>query len=64
MKVRKIAAVYRKTSLTAPKTEATYWRTRPYAERIATLEQIRAEYHEWRSDVQPGFQRVYSIIKR
>jgi hypothetical protein len=64
MKIREVAAVYRKQSLTAPKQDAAYWRTLPFAERIAALEQIRNEYHTWKGDVQFGFQRVYCIVKR
>jgi hypothetical protein len=25
---------------------------------------VREEYHHWKADAQPGFQRVYSIVKR
>jgi hypothetical protein len=48
-----------KTSLKAPKTDTAYWRTQPYTVRLAALEQIRQEYHQWKYNVQPGFQRVY-----
>ncbi len=41
-----------------------YWQTQPYEVRLATLEQIRQEYHRWKYGTEPGFQRVCTIIKR
>jgi hypothetical protein len=64
MKIREIAAVYHKQPLTAPKQDAAYWRSLPYSERIAALEQIRTEYHTWKGDAKPGLQRVCRVIKR
>lgn len=64
MKAREIAPVYQILPHTAAKGDAVYWRSRPPSERIAALESIRGEYHAWKNDVQPGFQRVYQIIKR
>jgi hypothetical protein len=46
------------------KTDAAYWRKQPYAARLAALEEIRQEYHRWRFGGEPGFQRVYRIVKR
>ncbi len=46
------------------KSDFAYWQTQPYEVRLATLEQIRREYHQWRYGAEPGFQRVYSIVKR
>jgi len=40
-----------------------YWQTRSYEDRLLTLESIRKEYIDWAYGTQPGFQRVYSIIK-
>ena len=62
--VRLIAPIVTKLHLGDSKNEAAYWRSLPYQERINALEQIREEYHRWKADVQPGFQRVYSIVKR
>lgn len=53
-----------KTSLHALNPDVIYWRTQPYDLRLATLEQIRQEFHQWKYGVQPGFQRVYTIVKR
>jgi hypothetical protein len=41
-----------------------YWQAQPYKDRLATLEEIRSEYHQWRYGYEPGFHRVCSIIKR
>jgi hypothetical protein len=61
---RQIAPVVNKMRLDDAKNDVTYWRTLSYQERIEALEQIREEYHHWRADAQPGFQRVYTIGKR
>jgi hypothetical protein len=53
-----------KLKLTDIKTDYTWWQSRSYAERLATLEEIREEYNLWRYDNQQGFQRVYSVLKR
>jgi hypothetical protein len=64
MKTRKIIPIATKRYLTDPDTDVLYWRAQPYQERLAALEEIRQEYHRWKNDVQPGFQRVYRILKR
>ena len=46
------------------KSDFAYWQTQPYEVRLATLEQIRREYHQWRYGAEPRLQRVYSIVKR
>ena len=61
---RGIALVCRKVSIERGTSDFAYWQTQPYALRLATLEQIRQEYHQWRGDAQPGLQRVYRIVKR
>jgi hypothetical protein len=53
-----------KTTLHAPKNDTTYWRSQPMSDRLAALEEIRQDYHQWKYNAQPGFQRVYSIVKR
>lgn len=63
-KPRLIAPVVNKMRLGDEKNNATYWRTLPYQARIEALEEIRAEYHRWKANDQPGFQRIYSIVKR
>ncbi len=69
--MRLIAPVVHKVNLHQLGSDFSYWQTQPYEARIATLEEIRREYHAWvdshkkeTTDVQSGFQRVYRIIKR
>jgi hypothetical protein len=53
-----------KTSLKSASSDVAYWRSRPYYERLAALEDIRHEFHQWKYHAEPGFQRVYRIIKQ
>ncbi|PKO20328.1 MAG: hypothetical protein CVU38_20710 [Chloroflexi bacterium HGW-Chloroflexi-1] len=46
------------------KSDFVYWQTRSYEARLATLEEIRREYHLWRYGAEPRLQRVCSIVKR
>ena len=41
-----------------------YWQAQLPAARLSALEQIRQEYHHWRYGAEPGFQRVFKIVKR
>jgi hypothetical protein len=41
-----------------------YWLSKSYAERLEALEQIRKDYIKWKYGNDPGFQRVYKIVKR
>jgi len=41
-----------------------YWQKQTPQKRLETLEQIRQEYHQFKYNAQPRFQRVYTIIKR
>ncbi|HLE90730.1 MAG TPA: hypothetical protein VI753_06235 [Anaerolineales bacterium] len=59
-----IKKVVTKAKLSDKKTDAAYWREQSYAARLAALEEIRQEYHRWRYGAEPGFQRVFTIIKR
>lgn len=66
-----MVVVFRKTSLRQQGTDAAFWRAQSYQARIDTLEEIRRDYQAWvqssrkeSGDVQPGFQRVYRIVKR
>lgn len=56
--------VVTKVRLGSEEKAAEYWRTQSYQARLAALEQIRQEYHKWKKDAQPGFQRVYTIVKQ
>lgn len=59
-----IAKVVQKFNIKNQPKDAAYWRTRPYAERLEALEQIRREYHQWKYGAEPEFQRVYRIVKK
>jgi hypothetical protein len=59
-----VEKVVRKISIDNQESDAAYWREQPYVARLAALEQIRQEYHRWKYGTEPGFQRVYQIIKR
>ena len=53
----------RKVKVKDSRSDFDFWQSQPYETRLATLESIRREYHEWKYGHQPGFQRVYSIAK-
>jgi hypothetical protein len=44
-------------------TDFAYWQSQPYHVRLATLEQIRREYHLWKYGAEPRLQRVCRIAK-
>lgn len=54
----------RKVKIGEPKNDFQFWQQQPFEVRLQTLESIRQEYHRWKYGSQPGFQRVYTIIKR
>jgi hypothetical protein len=47
-----------KTKLKTAKSDAVYWRTQPYADRLAALEQIRQEYHQWNTMLSQDFKEL------
>jgi hypothetical protein len=55
---------FSKVSIYRQKSDFAYWQSQSYQARLAALEQIRQEYHQWRYGAEPGLQRVYSIIER
>ncbi len=59
-----IQKVVTKVNLREQKSDFAYWQSQPYQARLAALEEIRQEYHRWRYGGEPGFQRVYTIVKR
>jgi len=61
---RTIVKTYKKMKLQEQKTDFEFWQNETSEKRLETLEQIRTEYHAWKYDTQPRFQRVFSIIKR
>ncbi|MBM3464710.1 MAG: hypothetical protein FJX76_21645 [Armatimonadetes bacterium] len=59
-----MALVVNKVRLGEEPRDSEYWRTQSYEARLAALEQIREEYHRWQGNAEPGFQRVYRVVKR
>ena len=62
--VFRIQKVYTKVNIKQKNTDFAYWQTQPYEVRLAALEQIRREYHQWKYHAESGFQRVFTIVKR
>lgn len=56
--------VYAKVSVKRQKSDFAFWQTQSYHQRLATLELIRQEYHQWKYHAEPRLQRVYTIVKR
>ena len=56
--------VVRKVSLEEQPTDFAYWQEQPYQARLAALEEIRREYHQWHHDTQPRLQRLSRFVKR
>lgn len=53
-----------KASLHDQKQDRQFWLTKSYLERLKALEEIRREYHQWKYNAEPRFQRVYSVSQR
>jgi hypothetical protein len=64
IKERTIQKVVRKVPLHEQGNDFAYWQSQPYMARIEALEQIREEYILWKYGKNPGFQRVYRIVKQ
>ncbi len=58
-----IAKVVKIMKMSEQRSDFEYWQTRPVAERLAALEEIRAEYHGKDYESQRGLQRVFRISK-
>jgi hypothetical protein len=41
-----------------------YWLSRPVAERLAAVEQLRRDHEGVTADAEPRLQRVYRLVKR
>jgi hypothetical protein len=59
-----IEKVVRKVRLDEQENDLAFWRSQSYQARLAALEKIRQEYHRWKYDIDPRFQRVYTIVKQ
>ena len=61
----KTQIVINKINLKKQKSDFAYWQTQSYETRLATLEQIRQEYHQWKNNsAESRLQRVYTISQR
>ena len=60
----KVQKTVKKIRVNQQTSDFAFWQTQPYELRLATLEQIRQEYHRWKYGTEPRLQRVYSIVKR
>jgi hypothetical protein len=59
-----IKPTYVKLHIDAQQTDFAYWQAQPYESRLATVEEIRKEFHRWKYGAEPRLQRVCSIAKR
>ncbi len=62
--MRSVEQVYAKMSIHEQKSDFAYWQSQPYEVRLATLEEIRREYHRWKYGAELKLQRVYIIFKQ
>lgn len=58
----------KKVSLHEAQSDAEFWRSRPPEERLAAVEEIRRQYHDWpeypEDEDIPRLQRVCRVCKR
>ena len=58
-----IAKVVNITKMSEAQSDVDFWRTRPVAERLRALEEIRIEFHGDEYESESGLQRVFRISK-
>lgn len=56
--------VINKIDLKKQKSDFSYWQKQPLAKRLEALEEIRQQYHQYKYNAEPRFQRVYTIVER
>jgi len=59
----RVIKTYTKVPVGEQKSDFAYWQTQPYEVRLATLEQIRREYHQWKYGAEPRLQRIVTIVR-
>jgi hypothetical protein len=64
MPVSKIERVVTKRRLHDRNDDLAYWLTVPAADRVAMVQQLRAEYHGWGDETGPRLQRVHCVLRR
>ena len=57
------AKTYTKTKLREQTPEVQYWQSQTAEQRLATLEQIRNEYHARKQDPQPNFKGFFHLLR-
>ena len=57
-----VEKTFSKVRIPQQKSDFAYWQSQSYHARLAALEQIRREYHQWRYGAEPRLQKIYSII--
>lgn len=63
-KRRKVAAVVTRVALDNQSNDFDFWQKQTYQFRLAALEEIRRDYHQWKYGAEPEFQRVLTITQR
>ena len=61
---RTIAKKCTKIKIKEQKTDFEFWQSQTPEKRLATLEEIRLEFHGWKYASQARLQRVISIVQR
>ena len=56
--------VINKIKIKEQKSDFSYWQKQSYQKRLEALEEIRQQYHQYKYNAEPRFQRIYTIIKR
>lgn len=64
VKERGVAKVAVKGRMDEQPDDLSYWQLQSYQARLAALEEIRREYHNWKYNAEPRLQRVCRIIKQ
>jgi hypothetical protein len=63
-KTSRVKKIVTKMKIKEAKSDYAYWAGQPFVARLAALEEIRREYHQWKFGAEPRLQRVYTIVKR
>ncbi len=59
-----IAPVVRIIGIHDQESDVAYWRSQPLEARLAAIEELRREYHGWKTGEEPKIQKVCTIIRR
>ncbi|MCB0076720.1 MAG: hypothetical protein KDD73_04800 [Anaerolineales bacterium] len=60
----RVEKIVRRVRVDEQGTDFAYWQMQPPIRRLATVEQIRREYHQWKYGSEPRLQRVLVRITR